>query len=104
MVTAPIHSRQPRWYRNQTPRISNKKSSSVVNTGWTTLSSPKRRAVACSPNTTSIRAKPISQMPRLRAWAIRLQRMVVDSGAVSTPIRCSTEVSALTKAAVAART
>jgi hypothetical protein len=28
--------------------------------------------------------------------------MVVDSGAVSTPIRCSTEVSALTKAALAA--
>ena len=75
----------------------------MVSTGWTTLSSPNRRAVACRPKTTSMRAKPISQMPRLRAWAIRLQRMVVDSGAVSTPIRWSTEVRALTKAAVAAR-
>ena len=75
----------------------------MVNTGWTTLSSPNRRAVACSPKDTSIKAKPTSQIPRRRAWAIRLHRSVVESGADSTPIRCRTEVKALTKAARAAR-
>ena len=74
----------------------------MVSTGWTTLSSPNRRAVACSPKTTSINPNPMSQMPRRMAWVIRLRRRVVDSGAVSTPIRWSTEVRALTKAAVAA--
>ncbi len=81
-----------------------RKSSSVVRTGWTTLSSPNRRAVACRPKTTSMRAKPMSQIPRLMAWLIRLRRMVSESGAVSTPILCRTEVRALTKAALAART
>ena len=75
----------------------------MVNTGCTTLSWPKRNAVAWRPNVTNIRAKPMSQMPRRRAWAIRLHRKVVDSGADSTPIRCRTEVSALTKAESAAR-
>ena len=74
-----------------------------MSTGWTTLSCPKRRAVACRPKVTSMRAKPMSQMPRLMAWAIRLQAQVVDSGADSTPMRWRTEVSALTKAASAAR-
>ncbi len=46
----------------------------------------------------------MSQMPRLMACRIRESRMVVDSGAVSTPIRWRTEVRALTKAALAART
>ncbi len=83
-------------------RMSNRNNSSVVSTGWTTLSSPNRSAVACSTNTTSISPNPASQMPRRRAWAIRLHRMVVEAGASSTPIRCSTEVRALTNAALAA--
>ncbi len=75
----------------------------MVSTGWTTLSSPKRRAVACSPNSTSMRPKPTSQTTRLMAWDIRLRRNVLDSGADSTPMRWRTEVRALTKAAIAAR-
>ncbi len=82
--------------------MSSRNTSSVVSTGWTTLNSPNRSAVAWRANTTSISAKPINQMPRFRAWAMRLHRMVVEAGAVSTPIRCSTEVRALTKAASAA--
>ncbi len=35
---------------------------------------------------------------------MRLHRNVVSAGAVSTPMRCSTEVKALTSAAVAANT
>ncbi len=75
----------------------------MVSTGWTTLSSPKRRAVACSPKVTSMRPKPTIQMTRLMAYDIRLRRIVVDSGASSTPMRWRTEVRALTKAASAAR-
>ena len=67
------------------------------------LSWPNLSAVACRPNCTSISAKPTSQMPCLRAWAIRLGRRVDDSGADSTPMRWSTEVMALVKAASAAR-
>ncbi len=60
--------------------MSNRNNSSVVSTGWTTLSSPKRRAVACRPKKTSMSANPISQTPRRMAWVMRLRRSVVESG------------------------
>ena len=75
----------------------------MVSTGWTTLSWPRRRAVACRPNSTSISANPTSQIRRRTAWAIRLNRRAADEGADSTPILCSTETRALTMAAVTAR-
>ena len=43
-------------------------------------------------------------MPRLMACAIKLNRMVVSSGASSTPMRWNTLVSAFDKAAATAST
>ncbi len=51
-----------------------------------------------------MKPKPRSQTPRRMAWAIRLSRMVVSSGASSTPMRWNTLVSALERAAATART
>ena len=84
-------------------RMSSRNSSSVVSTGCTVLSWPCLSAVATNPNCTRLNAKPMSQIFCLTAWPMRLALRADDSGAVSTPMRCSTEVRALVKAARAAK-
>ena len=78
-------------------------SNSTVNMGWTTVRSPKRKAEACSTNTTRRRAKPSNQIPRLSALVSNRRRMASPAGADSTPIRCITPATALHSAAQAAK-
>jgi len=82
--------------------MATRNNNSVVATGCTKLSWPNRRATANSAPDSSISPNPASQIPRRMAYEIRLSRIEDPEGADSTPIRCSTAVTALTNAAAAA--
>jgi hypothetical protein len=92
------------WNRNQVASSTTRNSNSVVRMGWTWLRSPRCRATACMRNEATMKAKPSSHTPRLRAWVSRLSLSVDSSGASSTPIRWRMLVSALDIAAARART
>ncbi len=62
----------------------------MVRIGWTTESRPTWSANDCSKNEQMMKTKPMIQTPRRMAWVMRLRRIVVSSGASSTPMRWST--------------
>ena len=67
--------------------MATRKSSSIVRIGCTTDRRPMCSAKAWRRNEHTMNPKPTSQTPRRMAWVSRLSRMVVSSGASSTPIR-----------------
>ena len=83
----PSSSLRPTVRWKPATRMTTRKISSVVTTGWTTLSWPTRSADACSTNMPSIRPNPISQ-PRLRsAWVISRGLRLEPAGADSSATR-----------------